>query len=403
MNDNKTKKILFQFTAKNISNIKISGITESYDISAARHYLEKKGYIDIKIKKKPAALFQTKIRTKDITDFTRQLSIMINAGIPIIRGLDVIVNGIKKNDNLKAIISNIRSVVESGQSLSEALQQHPKYFDKLYVSLIKTGEYSGTLDTMLDKIALQREHREKIIKKVKKALTYPIAVLGVAILVSFILLVYAVPAFSKIFLASGNPLPAVTRITVNTSDFVQLYWIHLVAIIASIIALFKYAKRYSIFNKKIDLYLLKIPIIGVIITKSSFARFAQTMQITVSSGMHLVDALDSVATATGNWKYEKATLEMKKHITEGNSIFEAAQKTNAFPELMLQMLAIGEESGSLEIMLANLAEIYNDEVDLMVSSLSSLLEPFIMIILGGLVGFLVISMYLPMFQMGDNF
>ena len=381
---------------------KQKGEIDANNKKQAEGLLKAKGYKILKLKKKPKDIMPKKISYSDITALSRQLATMTAAGIPIARGFDVFLNGVKNHPLLKALVMDIKATVESGVSFSEALKNHPKYFDKLYCGLILAGEESGNLDIMLDKVALQRENLEGIRKKVKKAMSYPMIVSIVAAGVTGILLTFAVPAFTSLFQGSGKPLPAITQITVNASDFMQAYWWVIVVSIFAMITIFKILKakfpKIAIYQ---DFFMLKIPIIGEVILKSSLARFASTLEITVHSGMNLSRALEVVSLATGNAKYDMACEEINDSISEGVSFSEAIKDNGQFPILVEQMIAVGEESGSLSTMLSNLNKIYAEEVDTIVGSLSSMLEPIIMVVLGGVVGFLVVSMYMPMFQMGN--
>ncbi|MED7788284.1 type II secretion system F family protein [Francisella sp. 19X1-34] len=364
--------------------------------------LRQKGYSNVKVKKMPKDLLPKKISYQDITDMTRQLATMTKAGIPIIKSFEVFIMGVKKHPKLKVLALQLKQAIEGGESLSKALAHFPKIFDKLYIGLITAGEESGNLDLMLNKIAEQREALQSIKKKVKKALSYPIIVCIIAAGVTGILLTFAVPAFSAMFINSGKPLPAITQLTVNASNFMQESWWKIILFIFIVITVFKSLKfKYPRIQIAQDHFMLKIPIIGEVIYKSALARFSSTLEITVQSGMSLTRALDMVALATGNAKYDQAAVDIKKSISEGASFKEAIVETGKFPFLVEQMVAVGEESGALETMLGNLNRVYQEEVDTLVGSLSSMLEPIIMIVLGGVVGFLVVSMYMPMFQMGD--
>ena len=289
-----------------------------------------------------------------------------------------------------------------GNTLSDTLRQHPKHFDKLFCSLCHAGEESGTLDIMLDRIAKHREAVDSIKRKVKKALTCPITVIVVALVVAWILLNYAVPAYAEIFKSSNSQLPMITQITIDISELTQHFWLYITLLIIALILSLRWAiKRYQKLQFWRDHALLKLPIIGRIITRSALARFATTLETTLAAGMPLIDALKTVSAATGNLKYEKPHYTSKMRLPKGRTMLNAASETVVFPNVMLQMIAVGEEAGKLEEMLDNVAHIYQDEVDTLVANLSSAIEPLIMVILGLIVGFLVISMYTPMFQLGE--
>lgn len=401
-NEPKIDFITFSYKGKLRSGKKTKGEIDANSKELAEAALRQKGLTDLKIKKQPKDLLPKKISYNDITGMTRQLATMTKAGIPIVKSFEVFIMGIKKHPKLKMLVIDLKLSIEGGESFSQALQKYPKIFDKLYVGLVTAGEESGNLDLMLSKIADQREALQSIKKKVKKALSYPIVVCVIAAGVTGILLTFAVPAFSAMFINSGKPLPAITQITVNASNFMQDSWWKIILGIFIIMSVFKSLKfKYPKIQIYQDHFMLKVPIIGEVIFKSALARFASTLEITTQSGMSLTRALDMVALSTGNAKYDQAALDIKKSISEGTSFKEAIEETGAFPFLVEQMVSVGEESGALEIMLGNLNRVYQEEVDVLVEGLSSMLEPIIMVVLGGVVGFLVVSMYMPMFQMGD--
>ena len=394
--------ISWKYKAKLKSGKKTVGIIDADTKEKGEILLRQKGYANITLKKMPKDLIPKKISYNDITEMTRQLATMVKAGIPIIKSFEVFIMGIRKHSRLKIMAIDLKTLIEGGESLSKALLHYPKLFDKLYIGLITAGEESGNLDLMLNKIADQREALQSIKKKVKKALSYPIVVCVIAAGVTGILLTFAVPAFSAMFINSGKELPAITQITVNASNFMQESWWKLILGVFIFVTAFKSLKfKYEKIQIYQDHIMLKFPIIGELLFKSALARFASTLEITVQSGMSLTRALDMVALATGNAKYDQAALDIKKSISEGASFKEAIVETGNFPFLVEQMIAVGEESGALETMLGNLNRVYQEEVDTIVDSLSSMLEPIIMVVLGGVVGFLVVSMYMPMFQMGD--
>ncbi|MFC4891964.1 type II secretion system F family protein [Pseudofrancisella aestuarii] len=404
-NKNNTPRIdfiTFSYKGKLRNGKKTKGEIDANSKELAEATLRQKGFTDLKIKKQPKDLLPKKISYNDITGMTRQLATMTKAGIPIVKSFEVFIMGIKKHLKLKMLVVDLKLSIEGGESLSQALRKYPKIFDKLYVGLVTAGEESGNLDLMLSKIADQREALQSIKKKVKKALSYPIVVCVIAAGVTGILLTFAVPAFSAMFINSGKPLPAITQITVNASYFMQDSWWKIILVIFITMSVFKSLKfKYPKIQVYQDHFMLKIPIIGEVIFKSALARFASTLEITTQSGMSLTRALDMVALSTGNAKYDQAALDIKKSISEGTSFKEAIEETGVFPFLVEQMVSVGEESGALEIMLGNLNRVYQEEVDVLVEGLSSMLEPIIMVVLGGVVGFLVVSMYMPMFQMGD--
>lgn len=392
----------WNYKAKLKSGKKTSGQIDTDTKEKADIILRQKGYSSIKLKKQPKDLMPKKVSYQDVTEMTRQLATMVKAGIPIIKSFEVFIMGIRKHPKLKITAIQIKQAIEGGESFSKALLRFPKLFDKLYVGLITAGEESGNLDLMLNKIADQREALQSIKKKVKKAMSYPVVVCVIAAGVTGILLTFAVPAFSAMFINSGKELPAITQLTVNASNFMQESWWKIILVIFISITAFKSLKfKYPKIQVYQDHFMLKVPIIGEVMFKSALARFSSTLEITVQSGMSLTRALDMVALATGNAKYDQSALDIKKSISEGASFKEAIVETGNFPFLVEQMIAVGEESGALETMLGNLNRVYQEEVDTLVEGLSSMLEPIIMVVLGGVVGFLVVSMYMPMFQMGD--
>jgi type IV pilus assembly protein PilC len=392
----------WKYKARLRNGKKTNGSIDADTKEKANILLKKKGFSNIRLRKEGIDLMPKKVSYSDITEMTRQMATMVKAGIPLIKSFEVFIMGIKKHSKLKILGIQIKQQVEGGDSLSRSLASHPRLFDKLYIGLITAGEESGNLDLMLNKIADQREYTQSIKKKVKKALSYPIIVCVIAAGVTGILLTFAVPAFSSMFINAGKELPAITQITVNASNFMQDSWWKIILVVFLTVTIYKSLKfKYPKIQVYQDHFMLKIPIIGEVVFKSSLARFASTLEITVQSGMSLTRSLDMVALATGNAKYDQAALDIKKSINEGVTFKDAIAETGVFPFLVEQMISVGEESGALEVMLGNLNRVYQEEVDTIVDSLNAMLEPIIMVVLGGVVGFLVISMYMPMFQMGD--
>ena len=365
--------------------------------------LRRQGINPTKVKKKPKDLFGgngKKIIPKDIAIFARQLATMMAAGVPLVQSFEIIGRGHDK-PQMQDLVLGIKTDVEGGTSLADALEKKPKYFDALFCNLVGAGEQSGALEALLDKIATYKEKTEELKAKVKKALFYPIAVLVVAFIVCLILLIFVVPQFQSIFEGFGADLPAFTQLVVNLSEFVQEYWWAVFLAIAALIFGFKFAKQRSpAMRRSLDIMSLKIPVIGSILEKSAVARFARTLATMFAAGVPLVEAMESVAGATGNALYYEATMKMKDDVSTGTQLQQSMKQTGVFPNMMVQMVAIGEESGSLDEMLSKVADFYEQEVDALVDGLSSLLEPLIMAILGVLVGGLVIAMYLPIFKMG---
>ncbi|MEM7053606.1 MAG: type II secretion system F family protein [Pseudomonadota bacterium] len=369
-----------------------------------RAELRKQGITPSRVRKKPKPLFGSagkRISSKDIAVFTRQLATMLNAGIPLVQAF-VIIGAAAENPKLQKLINTIRVDVESGATLAEALAKHRVYFDELYVNLVESGESAGVLDQVLENIATYKERIESIKGKIKKALFYPAAVVAVAILVTAILLIFVIPQFEGIFQNFGADLPAFTQLIVSLSESLQSYgWIYLIVIVGSIMAIIALKKRSRGFAHFIDRASLKIPVIGGVLEKSALSRFARTLATTFAAGVPLVDALKTVAGATGNIVYSDATLQIRDDVATGHQMQLAMQQTGLFPPMVIQMTAIGEEAGSLDAMLLKVADFYEEEVNNTVDALSSLLEPFIIVLVGIIVGGIVIAMYLPIFQMAS--
>ena len=369
----------------------------------AKTELRRKGYRVTKIKKKPKPLFKARIKPikpGDIAIFSRQLATMINAGVPLVQSFDIIGKG-HENPSMQTLLLTIKADIEGGDTMAEALKKHPLYFDELFCNLVNAGEHAGILETLLEKIATYKEKTESMKKKIKKALTYPIAVLMVAFIVTAILLLFVVPVFEDLFKSFGADLPAFTRMVINMSEWLQEWWWIILAIIIAGVYTFGYFKKRSYkFNHFLDRSLLKFPIVGLILNKSAIARFSRTLSTMSAAGVPLVDALQSVAGACGNIIYSEAVLKMREEVAVGQRLQYAMQQANLFPHMVQQMVAIGEESGSMDAMLAKVADFYEEEVDNLVDNLSSLMEPIIMVVLGILVGGLIVAMYLPIFKLG---
>jgi type IV pilus assembly protein PilC len=404
MTKNKTTVATYEWTGVNRSGEKAQGAIEANSLAIAKATVRKQGIIIKKIAKKRKPLFDKKnkkITSGDIATFSRQLATMIDAGIPLIQSFDIVSKG-QKNERMRELIQTIKKDVETGLTLAESLQKHPQYFNELFCNLVDSGEKSGSLDIMLERVATYKEKIETMKKKIKKALAYPMAVLVVAFLVTAALLIFVVPQFESLFKGFGADLPSLTRGVVDLSRFFQSYWYLIFAVIGGAIFGFIYAKKHSIaFAQGIERTLLKFPIIGNILVKASIARFARTLSITFAAGLPLVEALKAVSGATGNAVYADATDKIREDVSIGQQLQVAMENTHLFPNMVVQMVAIGEESGTLEQMLGKVADFYEEEVDNAVDSLSSLLEPIIMSILGILVGGLVVAMYLPIFKLGS--
>lgn len=396
--------ITYQWEGVNKAGEKVNGIIDARSLAIAKADLRKQGIITKKVVKKRKPFFDKKnkkITQGDITIFSRQLATMIEAGIPLIQSFDIVAKG-QSNQKMRDLIDTVKRDVETGLTLAESLQKHPAFFNELFCNLVDAGEKSGSLEIMLDKVATYKEKIETIKKKIKKALTYPMAVLVVAFLVTTALMIFVVPQFESLFEGFGADLPAMTRMVVDMSEFFQSYWYIMFGAIAGAIYAFIYFKNHSPqFAHSIDRAMLKFPVVGPILEKAAIARFTRTLSITFAAGLPLVEALKSVSGATGNILYAKATEKIREEVSTGQQMQVAMDNTQLFPNMVIQMVAIGEESGALEQMLGKVADFYEEEVDNAVDALSSLLEPIIMSILGVLVGGLVVAMYLPIFKLGS--
>ena len=394
---------LFLYKGTDKKGKAVAGEIAGPNLNAVKAQLVKQGVRTSSVKKKPKPLFSSKksIKPMDIALFTRQMATMMKAGVPLVQSFDIVADGVE-NNSLAILIRNIREEVASGTSFAKALEKHPKYFDDLFCNLVESGEQSGALETMLDRIATYKEKTERLKAKIKKAMTYPAAVVIVAIIVTGVLLVKVVPQFAQTFGSFGAELPAFTLFVLGLSNFAQEYWfIILIGLVAAVFG-FRYLKRT---NKKfahlLDRIMLRIPVMGKIVFESIIARFARTLSTTFAAGVPLIDALQSVSGATGNVIYEEATLKVKDDVATGTQLNVSMRATRLFPSILLQMTAIGEESGALDEMLDKVATYYEESVDNQVDSLTSLLEPIIMSVLGVLVGGLLVAMYLPIFQLGN--
>ncbi len=381
---------------------KVRGKSLAASEAAVRAELRRQGVVPKTIRKQ-TQLFQSKgkVTPSDISIFSRQLATMMAAGIPLVQSFEIVGNG-HDNPAMQKLIMDIKASVEGGSSLHEALAKHPLYFDDLFVNLVEAGEQAGALETLLDKIATYKEKTEAIKKKIKKALFYPAAVLVVAVVVTVILLIFVIPAFEDLFVGFGADLPGFTRMIIDLSVFVRTKgYILAGGIGAAIYAFLYFKKRSRKFQHFLDRLSLKLPIVGPILEKSAIARYARTLSTMFAAGVPLVEALESVSGATGNIVFAEGVLRMRDEVSTGQRLQQAMENTDLFPNMVIQMIAVGEESGSLDEMSGKVADFYEEDVDAAVDSMSSLLEPLIMSILGVLVGGLVIAMYLPIFKMGS--
>jgi type IV pilus assembly protein PilC len=381
---------------------KAKGEIKSSNQSLAKAELRKQGIVAKKVKKKSQSIsFGGNVKPADIALFTRQMATMMRAGVPLVQAFDIVADGLDK-PKLGQLIREIRTDVAAGNSFANSIRKHPLYFDELFCNLVDAGEQSGALETMLDRIATYKEKTESLKAKVKKAMTYPIAVLVVAFVVSGILLIKVVPQFEQVFAGFGADLPAFTQMVINLSEFVQDWWLIIVAGIAAVVMGTMYIYRRSKpMRDSIDRMALKAPVAGNIIEKSAVARYARTLSTTFAAGVPLVDALNSVAGSTGNSVYTNAVYQIRDDVSTGQQLNFSMRSTGVFPNMIIQMVAIGEEAGALDDMLDKSASYYEEQVDNAVDNLTSLMEPFIMSVLGVLVGGLIIAMYLPIFQLGQ--
>lgn len=393
---------VFLWQGRDKRGVKLKGQQIAASPNLVRAELRRQGINPISVRKKSKPLLGgagSRISSKDIAVFSRQLATMLKSGVPLVTAFQIISGGLK-NPRMRTVVDKIRSEVESGEALHVALSKYPVQFDELYVNLVNAGESAGVLDTILDNIAAHKERIESIKGKIKKALYYPAAVIAVAIIVSSILLIYVVPQFEAIFISFGADLPAFTKMIVNASEFMQAYGIFVLGgIVAVIVGLVMAKNRSQKFAYFIDRVSLKIPIIGGILEQAAIARFCRTLAITFAAGVPLVDALKIVSGATGNRIYDNAATQIRGDVAVGHQLQLAMQQTEVFPNMVIQMAAIGEEAGSLDAMLVKVAEAYEEEVNNAVDALSSLLEPAIIVFVGIVVGAMVIAMYLPIFKM----
>jgi type IV pilus assembly protein PilC len=382
---------------------KSKGEITSSSSSIARAELRRQGIVANKVKKKSAGFSLRaggKVKPADVALFTRQMATMMRAGVPLVQAFDIVADGLDK-PKVSELVRAVRNDVSGGSAFAAALRKHPLYFDELFCNLVDAGEQSGALETMLDRIATYKEKSESLKGKVKKAMTYPIAVLCVAFIVSGLLLIKVVPQFQDVFRGFGAELPAFTQFVISISEFTQSYWLIILAGVGGLVGgLMQAHKRSKPFRDTLDRIALKTPVVGNIIEKSSVARYARTLSTTFAAGVPLVDALNSVAGSTGNTVYSNAVVQIRDDVSTGQQLNFAMKSTGVFPNMIIQMVAIGEEAGALDDMLDKSAAYYEEQVDNAVDNLTALMEPLIMSVLGVLVGGLIIAMYLPIFQLG---
>jgi type IV pilus assembly protein PilC len=393
----------FVWVGKDKRGQSMKGEYSAKNVSLVKAELRRQGISPTTVKPKPKPLFGAagkSIKARDIAVFSRQISVMMQAGVPLVQGLDIIASG-QANVRMKNMLTAIKTDIEGGSTLHEALSKFPVQFDELFVNLVKAGESAGVLDTVLDTVATYKENIEALKGKIKKAMFYPAIVFAVALIVSSILLIFVVPQFETVFKGFGADLPAFTQMIVNMSRFMTSYWYVALLIAGGAIGglIFLY-KRSPVFAHFCARAVLKLPVIGQILHQSAIARFARTLGVTFRAGVPLVEALDSVAGATGSPVYNNAVKRIREDVAVGHQLQLAMRQAQLFPNMVVQMVAIGEESGALDKMLFKVAEFYEQEVNNAVDALASLLEPFIMVIIGGMVGSMVVGMYLPIFKLG---
>jgi len=397
------KLTTFTWEGVNRQGKQVKGEADGTSDAQIKNQLRKQGINPKKVRKKPKPLFQMKqkITPKDIAVFTRQLATMMQAGLPVVQAFDLVGRS-AENPTLAELIMTIKGDIEGGTNLTEALSKHPLQFDELYCNLVGAGETAGILDSLLDKIATYKEKIESIKGKIKSALSYPTAVVVVAFIITAILLIFVIPQFEELFHDFGADLPALTVMVIGMSRSFTAHWpIIFGSIFGTVFGISYFYKRSKKMQHMVDRAQLKAPIIGDIITKATIARFCRTLATMFAAGVPLVDALDSVAGAAGNIVYFDATMDIKAEVSTGNRLQVAMESTDVFPNMVLQMVGIGEESGELDAMLSKVADIYEEEVDNAVEGLSSLLEPIIMAFLGIVVGGMVVAMYLPIFKLAS--
>ena len=394
------KDLVFEWEGKDKNGKIVRGEMRAAGEAVVGASLRRQGILVNKVKKRRMSGGRT-IKQKDIAVFTRQLSTMMRAGVPLIQSFDIVARG-STNPKMTRLLTDIRSDVETGTSLSAAFRKHPLHFDALYCNLVEAGEAGGILEALLDRLAVYQEKTMAIKNKIKSALIYPVAVLVVAFVVLAVIMIFVIPAFEDVFKSFGADLPTPTLVVIAMSKFFVNYWYLIFGILGGGVYFFRESWRRSVKMQKVmDRLLLRIPVFGALVNKSSVARWTRTLSTMFAAGVPLVEALDSVGGASGNAVFQEATEQIQKDVSTGSALTTSMQTTGVFPTMVIQMCAIGEESGSLDQMLGKAAEFYEDEVDEAVKGLSSLMEPFIIVILGVLIGGIVVSMYLPIFKLGQ--
>ncbi|MEE2672343.1 MAG: type II secretion system F family protein [Myxococcota bacterium] len=399
---------VYNWQGRTREGVKKKGALEAVNQVTANAQLRSQGVLPTKVKLKPKDLeevftfLQRKVKTKDLVVFTRQFAVMVDAGLPLVQCLQILAD---QNDNpsLKRVINEVRNDVESGSTFAEALAKHPKVFDDLYVNLIAAGEVGGILDTILNRLAIQLEKADKLARQFRGAMVYPVAVSAIAVGVVALLLVKVIPVFEKMFADFGGTLPGPTQMVIGVSNWMQDWLVYCIAGIALVVLCHSQARARSLaYRYRADRLKLALPLFGSVIKKVAVARFTRTLGTMIASGVPILDALEIVSKTAGNMVIEKELQETRASITEGKTISEPLQDSKVFPAMMVQMVGVGEETGNLEIMLNKIADFYDDEVDAAVAALTSLLEPFLLVFMGGAIGSILIAMYLPIFTIADT-
>nr|WP_174506831.1 type II secretion system F family protein [Acinetobacter sp. Marseille-Q1620] len=396
---------IFVYQGLDRKGVKIKGEIPARNLALAKVMLRKQGINVQNLREKRKNILKNMMRkgvsSLDITIFVRQLATMMKAGVPLVQGFEIVAESLE-NEAMRKVVYGIKTEVEGGNTFAGALRKYPQHFDNLFCSLVESGEQSGSLETMLDRVAVYKEKSELLKQKIKKAIKYPIAVILVAIGVTIFLMVKVIPVFQEIFTSFGSELPAFTKLVINMSKWMQSYWVILIIFMVCVFFAFSEAKKRSKkFRDRIDQLSLKLPIFGTLIYKAIIARYCRTLATTFAAGVPLIDALESTAGATNNVIFEEAVMKIRENVSTGQQLNFAMRQTERFPAMAIQMVAIGEESGALDHMLDKVATHFENEVDHAVDGLTSLMEPMIMVILGILVGGLVVAMYLPIFQLGS--
>jgi type IV pilus assembly protein PilC len=396
----KAKEFVFEWDGKDRNGKQVRGEMRAGGENQVQSALRRQGVVQIKIKKRRMSAGRS-IKPKDMAIFTRQLATMMKAGVPLLQAFDIVGRG-NPNPSVTRLLNDIRTDVETGTSLSVAFRKYPRYFDNLYCNLVEAGEAAGILDQLLDRLAVYMEKTEAMKSKIKSALMYPISVLVVAFVVTAVIMIFVVPAFKEVFSNFGADLPAPTLAVIAISEiFVKYWWLIFGGIGGGFYFFMQAWRRNQKMQQVMDRLLLKMPIFGTLIDKSCVARWTRTLSTMFAAGVPLVEALDSVGGASGNWVYESATIKIQQEVSTGTALTAAMTNANLFPSMVLQMCAIGEESGSIDHMLGKAADFYEAEVDDMVAGISSLMEPIIIVILGTVIGGIVVAMYLPIFKLGQ--